>query len=159
MTIACWVLGGALAAAGSEPVPMEAIRNFHTEEVLQPACMRAELRRLKAISDELTRSRNPSSAWRVAETMLCGTRLPLHYMPNLISRDEYGIGHDIGPTSTKVPRAEIAALRGYAYGVELQRQEDDLIYRYNTAGVCSGGFTLRYVHPEWLMVEVGEACD
>lgn len=159
MAIACWVLASAVSASESEPLPMESIQNFHTDEVLQPACKPAEQRRLKGISDKLAGSLNPSGAWRVAETMLCRESLPLQYMPSLVSRDEYGIGDDIGPTWTRVPRAEIETLRGYAYGVEMKRQGDDLTYFYSTAGVCSGGFTLRYAHPDWLMVEVGEACD
>lgn len=159
MAIACWLVAAAVSASEAEPLPMESIRNFHTDEVLQPACKPAELRRLKGISDSLVPDRNPSGAWRVAETMLCGANLPPHYLPTRVSREEYGAGEDIGPIRTKVPRGEIETLGGYAYGVGIERRGDDLVYFYNTAGVCSGGFTLRYTRPEWLMVEVGEACD
>ncbi|KGM53306.1 hypothetical protein N800_07890 [Lysobacter daejeonensis GH1-9] len=139
--------------------PSESIRNFHTDEVLEPACGSSELAKLKAASDHLAQAKNPQGAWIVAKAMLCGSRAPTAYMPLLVSLEQYGVNEDPGPTFALVDQKQIEPLRGVAYGVSVEASGDDLSYNYNTAGVCVGGFTLRLVAAQWLLVRMGEACD
>ena len=141
------------------PPPTEPIQNFHTGETLQPACNPTELARLKAASDRLVQAKDPQGAWGIAKAMLCGSRAPTDHMPRLVSIEQYGINEYPGPTSTLIDRIQIAPLRGLAYGASVETSGDDLSYNYNTAGVCVGGFTLRLVADQWLLVRVGEACD
>jgi hypothetical protein len=139
--------------------PAEPIKNFHTGEDLEPACNPGELARLKAASDRLAQANNPQGAWGIANAMLCGSRAPTEHMPRLVSMEQYGVNEDPGPTFTLIDRKQITPLRGLAYGASVEASGDDLSYNYNTAGVCVGGFTLRLVAGQWLLVRMGEACD
>ena len=156
------VFGPALLLAGSVQaqggLPSEPINNFHTDESLQPACTAAERSRIQEVVEGLATQRNPKGAWAVAEAMFCG-KAPRGNMPKLVAQELYGVEEDPGPTFELIAREKIDSLNGVAYGVTIESNDPDLAFNYRTAGICSGGFTIRYVAGQWLLVQIGEACD
>ena len=152
-----------LLAAGTDvpaaTPPTGPIQDFHTGEILQPACIPGELARLKAASDRLTKAIDPQGAWGIARAMLCSNRAPTGRMPRLVSVERYGLDEDSGAALALVDRRHVEPLRGLAYGASVEASGHDLSYHYNTAGVCVGGFTLRLADGRWLLVRLGEACD
>lgn len=150
---------GSTVAAAQDVSPLEPITHYHTGKVLQSACTTAELVRLKAATTRLAGRQNPSGAWSVAKAMLCNPRPPIGSMPQLVAQEQYGLNEDPGPSFGLVPREAIAGLGGRAYGVVVERAGAGIRFNYNTAGVCVGGFALRFVAGHWLLVESGEACD
>lgn len=150
------ILAGTLQVQGE--LPSEPIRNSHTGQSLQPVCIASERSRVQGAIEELATQRNPSGAWAVAEAMFCG-EAPRGNMPKLVAQELYGVEEDPGPTFQLVARDKIASLNGVAFGVTVGSRDSDLAFNYRTAGICSGGFTIRYVAGQWLLVEIGEACD
>lgn len=150
------LLAGILQAQGE--LPSEPITNFHTGESLQPACTAAERSRIQGVVEGLATQRNSKGAWAVAEALLCG-KAPHANMPKLVAQELYGVEEDPGPTFELVAREGINSLNGVAFGVTVDSIDSDLAFNYRTAGICSGGFTIRYVASQWLLVKIGEACD
>lgn len=139
--------------------PTEPLRNYHTGEALPPACSEDELSRLRKKTTSAARHRNATSAWRLVKATLCGERVPLGSMSKLVAQEQYGLGEVPGPAITPVQRENISAFKGQAFGVEVAGTGSDIRLTYNTAGVCVGGFTLRSISSDWLLVNKGEACD
>ena len=156
LVAACFFFSASLAA--QDGIPTQPIKNFHTNKLLLPVCTKEELYRVRAATSSVTKNRNPAGAWAVAEAMLCG-KAPRGNMPKLVAQDQYGVENDPGPVFALVPREKIEPLRGVAYGVTVDKSQSDIVFSYNTAGICVGGFTLRYVARDWLLVANGAACD
>lgn len=149
----------ALSALLAASLPQEPIRNTFSGKVLPAACTPAELSRLQTATLSAAKSRNPDGAWLVAKSMLCGPTAPIEHMPKVVAAEQYGIGDDPGPILAMTSRDKIRALDGIAYGVTIESDGQYLHYSYSTAGICTGGFTLRFVAADWLLVKSGEACD
>ena len=147
------------SSAAHDQLQTQPIRDFHTDRTLLPACAKEEIDRLETDVERFAKHRNPKGAWEVARTMLCDQRAPFNNMPKLVSQEQYGLTDNAGQSFSLVPRKRINALKGQAYGVTVEALRSDLRFNYNTAGICTGGFTLRHVSSEWLLVDVGEACD
>lgn len=167
-TLALWAHRGVLASglffssaafAAQDQLPIVPIKNHHTGTTLLPACTKDELYRLETATANLALGRNPAGAWAVARAMLCGKHPPAGNMPGLVAQERYGLTDDPGPRYALVPRDRIRPLKGKAYGVTVEADHVDIRFNYSTAGVCVGGFTLRPVHAQWLLVDTGEACD
>lgn len=149
----------ALTALLASSPHQQPILDAFSDAVLAPACTPTELTKLRATTYTRSKGRNPDSAWLVAESMLCGRVAPLKDMPQLVATEQYGIGDDPGPIFALTSRDKIRALDGIAYGVTIEVDGQDLHFNYNTAGICVGSFTLRFIASDWLLVKAGEACD
>jgi hypothetical protein len=123
------------------------------------ACATLERTRLKAETLRIAEGRNPAGAWVVAESMLCSEHAPISNMPELVLQEQYGLTDPPGPSFALVPRHQVQTFAGRAYGVTIERHKQDIRFYFQTAGICSGVFALRPVASNWLLVEVGEACD
>jgi len=142
----------------------EPIHNPHTNEILISACTDAEILRLKKDTLAAANTRRPDQSWALAFTMLCGTgkasqRFIVRHTPALVATESYGTGDEVGPTYTLRPRSSVTLLKKHAFGVQVQSIDSDIMFWYRPAGVCTGGFRLRYTSSTWLVVAVGTACD
>ena len=140
------------------------IQNPHTNEILISACTDTELLRLKKDTDAAANMRRPDQAWKLVFTMLCGTgkasqRLIARHTPALVATESYGTGNEIGPIYYLQPRSTVTLLKKHAFGAEVQSIDLDIMVWYRPAGICTGGFRLRYTSSAWLIVAVGNACD
>lgn len=142
----------------------EPIHNPHSNKVLISACAETELASLKKHTYAAANTRRPDQAWALAFTMLCGSgkasqRLIARYTPALVATESYGTGNEVGPSYKLQPRNSVTLLKKNAFGAEVQVIDSDIMFWYQPAGVCTGGFRLRYISSAWLIVSVGTACD
>lgn len=142
----------------------EPIHNPNNNEILISACAETERIRLKKDTYAAANTRRPDQAWALAFTMLCGSskashRLIARHTPALVSTESYGTGNQVGPTFKLQPRSTVTPLKMYAFGAEIETIGSDMMFFYRPAGVCTGGFRLRYISSAWLIVSVGTACD
>ena len=151
--ILCALLSG--TAIAQERAPLEPLRG------LPSGCSNPELRRLEADIRRVAANRDPDQAWLVARTMLCGwsqgeRQLIRDHTPATYSR--YMLFGTDEETSTKA-RNEVSPLAGYAYGVSVEASRSGIDVGFTSSAASSGGFLLKFVKRQWLIVRVDESVD
>jgi hypothetical protein len=144
------------------PDAQKPAKSYYQHHMMQPTCIPAELDRLRAETIALTGAE--SSAWDVAQTMLCGIdstsrRYLMSHMPKQVLSEVYPADDYGGVAIRSISRAQVEMLQGLAWETTVSRDSDKLTYSYDRGGVCSGSFSLRHTGGAWLLVGVSEACD
>lgn len=125
------------------------------------ACSSSELRRLEAEVRHIATTQNPDEAWLVSKTMLCGWTAKDRRLIRDHTPARYLMKWVVIPDAGRAMKSRdtIRPMAGFAYGVRVEATESDIGFSFTSDAISEGGFKLRYVHQQWLIVEVDEAVD
>ena len=125
------------------------------------ACSSSELRRIEADVRKIAAAREPDEAWLVSKTMLCGWASKDRQLIRDHTPAKYLVSWAVIPDEGRSmkPRSANRPMAGYAYGVRVEATESGIGFGFTSGAASEGGFTLKYVHQQWLIVETGESVD
>ncbi len=141
------------------------VSNYYQKYEMQPVCSESEIARVQGETSKLAKLNNAKQAWSLAFTIFCGnSKASKNYIrrhtPKRILVTEYPGKSDNDVSQVLEHRESFPMLMGSAWEARVESVSNNkLLYSYNAGGVCSGGFELRYVKGNWLVVKSTEACD